>query len=64
MQVVSSASAQYTNSAPQGGEVLAANLAKKQQVAEGQMALQLLDSAQVASTPASSTLGVNVNIRV
>ncbi|WP_222927970.1 hypothetical protein [Colwellia ponticola] len=48
-----------------GAELLTAALSKKQQEAEGQMALQLIQSASAANVPApSGNSGFQVNIKV
>ncbi len=46
-------------------EVITAALANKQQEAEGQMALQLIQSASISNVPApTGNLGSQVNIKV
>ncbi|MCP4987290.1 MAG: hypothetical protein GY928_14925 [Colwellia sp.] len=48
-----------------GAELLAAALAKNNQEAEGKMALQLIQSANVNNVPApTGNSGFNVNIKV
>lgn len=48
-----------------GAELLTAALAKKNQQAEGKMALQLIQSANVNNVPApTGNSGFNVNIKV
>jgi len=57
----SSVAAQDTS----GAELLTAALSKRQQEAEGQMALQLIQSASVNNLPTpSGNSGFNVNIKV
>lgn len=57
----SSVAAQETS----GAELLTAALSKRQQEAEGKMALQLIQSADVANLPTpSGNSGFNVNIKV
>lgn len=58
-----------TNNANYGQVALTASLAKKQQVAKGQTALKLIESAAVTEpqpTAASSSgrIGSNINIKV
>lgn len=59
MEIGSSASSQIASSS---GELLAAKLAKKQQVADGEAALKLLESAVVPAASGSS--GQTINIKV
>lgn len=63
MEVGSSTSTELVQNSQ---EFLGAALAKKQQVADGEAALKLLESASI-ETPApapSGSLGANINIRV
>ncbi|MCW0507421.1 hypothetical protein [Aeromonas piscicola] len=62
MDISSSASTSF------GSALLTASLAKKQQTQDGEAALKLLQtaaqSAPIAATSASSTLGSKIDIRV
>ena len=63
MEVGSTASTEIVQNSQ---EFLGAALAKKQQVADGEAALKLLESASIESPAAAptGTLGANINIRV
>jgi hypothetical protein len=62
---INSASTAVQPNTGSGAELLTAGLAKNQQEREGQMALQMIQSASVDNiTPPTSNLGNNVNIKV
>ncbi|WP_339668049.1 hypothetical protein [Dasania marina] len=61
MEIGSSASSQLASSSH---ELLAANLAKKQQVADGEAALKLLASASVATASPAANPGGSIDIKV
>ncbi|GAA0818831.1 hypothetical protein KO495_04335 [Colwellia sp. D2M02] len=59
-----SASSVQTNT-DTGFALKTANLAKKQQELEGQMAIQMIQSASIDNVaPASGSVGSNINIKV
>lgn len=61
----SSPSTAQSSSASEGAQLLTAALAKNNQELEGQMALQLIQSANTSSLPAPTGVsGNNVNIKV
>ncbi|MCR8921773.1 hypothetical protein NO559_03255 [Dasania sp. GY-MA-18] len=60
MEIGSSTSSQLVTNSQ---ELVGAKLAKKQQVAEGEAALKLLESASIDSPAATGNLGAHINIK-